>query len=129
MPEGWSPIIKTRRTSGEAEIIKNREKIDMYQKFIIAGDRKTGRGQLRLGLVTNHRDLVIDYEKVWGGGWWDRDDNARTITLYGSSGDFGPANFAHMNIIDRSLRDYRFIYTPVPGLPGNELDTSHVEWA
>lgn len=100
----------------------------MHPKFIIAGDVKTGRGYLRMGMVINHRDLIVGYEKVWGGGWWARNDETRTITLYGSSYDFGPANFAHMNMIDRELRDYQFIFTPFEGLPGNVLDTSGVEW-
>ena len=41
----------------------------MYPKFIIAGDQKTGRGYLRMGMVINHKDLRIGYEKIWGGGW------------------------------------------------------------
>ena len=38
----------------------------MYPKFIIAGDQKTGRGYLRMGMVINHKDLRIGYEKIWG---------------------------------------------------------------
>ncbi|MGM9766456.1 MAG: hypothetical protein ACI3ZO_08890 [Candidatus Cryptobacteroides sp.] len=44
----------------------------MYPKFIIAGDMRTGVGYLRMGMVINHKDLRIGYEKIWGGGWWAR---------------------------------------------------------
>ena len=100
----------------------------MYPKYIIAGDRSTGRGCLRMGMVINHKDLIVEYEKVWGGGWWDRDDRKKTITLYGSSCDFGSADFRHLKIIEREWRDYTFIYTPMTSLPGNVVDLSDVEW-
>lgn len=100
----------------------------MYPKFIIAGDPKTGRGYLRMGMVINHKDLRVGYEKIWGGGWWSRDDDRKTIVLYGSSGDFGPADFSHWKLADRELIDYTFIFTPFEHLPGNILDTSEVEW-
>lgn len=25
-------------------------------------------------MVINHKDLRVGFEKIWGGGWWDRDD-------------------------------------------------------
>lgn len=100
----------------------------MNPKYIIAGDPHTGKGYLRMGMVINHKDLIVGYEKVWGGGWWSRDDERRIVTLWGSSYDFGLADFRHLRLIDRDLRDYTFIFTPVYGLPGNELDLSDVEW-
>lgn len=100
----------------------------MYPKFIIAGDAKDGKGYLRMGMVINHKDLRIGYEKIWGGGWWARNDEAKTITLYGSSGDFGAADFRHWKRADRELRDYTFFCTPISGLPANQLDTSDIEW-
>ncbi|MDD6253368.1 MAG: hypothetical protein PUA96_04865 [Bacteroidales bacterium] len=33
---------------------------------------RTGVGYLRMGMVINHKDLRIGYEKIWGGGWWAR---------------------------------------------------------
>lgn len=101
---------------------------EMYPKFIIAGDPKDGRGFLRMGMVINHKDLRIGYEKIWGGGWWSRNDEKKTITLYGSSCDFGSADFRHWKKADRELCDYTFIYTPIETLPGNVLDTSEIEW-
>ena len=100
----------------------------MYPKFIIAGDQKTGRGYLRMGMVINHKDLRIGYEKIWGGGWWARDDERKTVTLYGASGDFGHADFSHWKMADRTMMGYTFIYTPSPSLPGNVLDTSEIMW-
>lgn len=72
----------------------------MNPKYIIAGNRVTGKGYLRMGRVVNHKDLVVGYEHVWGGGWWERNDNEKTITLYGSSCDFGSADFGHLRLID-----------------------------
>mgnify|MGYP003294059963 CR=1 FL=1 len=100
----------------------------MYPKFIIAGDPRTGEGYLRLGMAINHKDLVVGYEKVWGGGWWARNDKTRTITLYGASGDFGEPDFDYFCKGDRELSDYQFVYTPVLGGPVSVIDTSQVIW-
>lgn len=100
----------------------------MYPKFIIAGDARTGEGCLRMGMVINHKDLRIGYEKIWGGGWWSRNDETRTITLYGSSGDFGYPDFSHWKMADRQLRDYVFIYASSPSGAGKTLDTSGIRW-
>lgn len=101
----------------------------MNPKFILTADPRTPLvGTFVYGMVDQHRDLVRGYVRVHGGGWYDKDDVRKTMTLYGGSGDFGPANLAFLNRIPRELRDYTFIYQPVPGLPGNELDLSEVEW-
>ena len=100
----------------------------MHPKYIISGNPLTGRGRLRMGMVCNHRDLRVGFEKIWGGGWWARDDDKKTITLHGSSCDFGPADFSHLKQIDSELKDYTFIFTPIVNLPGNVLDLSDVEW-
>lgn len=100
----------------------------MYPKFIIAGDPKTGKGYLRMGMAINHKDLRVGYEKIWGGGWWSRNDSTKTIVLYGESYDFGHPDFSHWRMADRDLMDYTFIYTPVQNLPGNPLDTSEIIW-
>ena len=100
----------------------------MHPKYIITGDPHTGRGYIRMGMVINHKDLIVGYEKVWRGGWWARDDEKKTIILYGSSCDFGSADFRHLKLIDKELRDYTFIFTPIFNLPGNVLDLSDVEW-
>lgn len=103
-------------------------RISMYPKFIIAGSRLDGKSYLRMGMVIHHKDLRIGYEKIWGGGWWSRNDETKTIILYGCSLDFGSPDFRHMKKIDREFRDYTIIFTPLEGVPGNVLDTSEIEW-
>ncbi|MCQ2174038.1 MAG: hypothetical protein MJY61_02760 [Bacteroidales bacterium] len=44
----------------------------MNPKYIIAGNRVAGKCYLRMGRVVNHKDLVVGYEHVWGGGWLER---------------------------------------------------------
>lgn len=101
----------------------------MHPKFILVSDPKTPlTGTFVYGMVGQHRDLVQGYVKVHGGGWYDKDDVTKTITLYGSSGDYGEPRLAFLNRIPRELKAYRFLFTPFLGLPGNELDLSDVEW-
>ena len=101
----------------------------MHPKFIIVSDPKEPLiGNFVYGKVWQHKQLVKGYVKVHGGGWYLKDDEAKTMTLYGNSGDYGDPQFAFLNRIPAELKDYRFIYTPVRGLPGNTLDLSDVEW-
>ena len=107
----------------------------MYPKFILVSDpKKPLVGTFVYGLVVNHKDLVRAYEqvhgyvKVHGGGWYEKDDARKTVTLYGGSGDYGAANLAFLNRIPRELEEYSFYYTPIHGLPGNKLDLTDVEW-
>lgn len=100
----------------------------MYPKFIIVTQPGEYEGTLRMGECINHRDLVIGYEKVHGGGWYLREDERKSITLYGSSGDFGSPRLKFLNRIERRFRDYIFWYTPFIGCPPNPIDTSEVEW-
>ena len=101
----------------------------MFPKFILVSNpKKSLTGTFVYGLVWNHRDLVQGYVKVHGGGWYEKDDEKKTVTLYGESGDYGSPNLSFLNRIPRELEGYTFIYTPVHGLPGNELDLTDVEW-
>ena len=101
----------------------------MFPKFILVADpKKPLVGTFVYGMVGLHKDLIQGYVKVHGGGWYDKDDTKKTITLYGSSGDYGEPRLAFLNRIPRELEDYKFFYTPIHGLPGNELDLSDVEW-
>lgn len=100
----------------------------MYPKFIIVTQPGERKGYLRLGWCVNHKDLVIGYEKVHGGGWYLRDDDKKTITLYGSSCDYGDPKLGMIDCIDREFRDYSFWFTPYIGCPPNPLDMSHVRW-
>ncbi|MBQ4183925.1 MAG: hypothetical protein II652_03150 [Bacteroidales bacterium] len=101
----------------------------MHPKFIIVSDPGTPlSGSFVYGLVGSHRELVKGYVKVHGGGWYLKDDVKKTMTLYGSSGDYGEPRLAFLNRIPKELRDYRFIFSPGWNLPGNVLDLSEVEW-
>ena len=91
----------------------------MYPKFILVSDpKKPLVGTFVYGKVWNHKDLFEAYEKahgyvkIHGGGWYEKDDARKTVTLYGESGDYGAANLS----------------TPIHGLPGNKLDLTDVEW-
>ena len=101
----------------------------MNPKFILVSDPKTPlTGTFVYGLVSQHRDLVRGYVKVHGGGWYVKDDVRRTMTLYGSSGDYGEPRLAFLNRIPKELEGYAFYFTPIKGLPGNRLDLEDVEW-
>lgn len=101
----------------------------MHPKFILVSDPQSPlTGTFVYGMVFQHMDLVKGYVKVHGGGWYNKDDAAKTMTLYGSSGDYGSPRLSFLNRIPSELRGYKFFYTPIWGLPGNELDLSDIEW-
>ncbi len=101
----------------------------MHPKFILVSDPQSPlTGTFVYGMVFQHKDLVKGYVKVHGGGWYNKDDAAKTMTLYGSSGDYGAPKLSFLNRIPSELRGYKFFYSPIWGLPGNELDLSDVEW-
>ena len=101
----------------------------MFPKFILVADpKKPLVGTFVYGMVGQHKDLVHGYVKVHGGGWYDKDDAKKTITLYGSSGDYGEPRLAFLNRIPSELRPYTFLYTPIQGLPANPLDLTDVDW-
>ena len=107
----------------------------MFPKFVLVSDPKRPLiGTFVYGMTGQHKDLVRDYEQVHGyvktrgGGWYEKDDAAKTITLYGSSGDYGSPRLSFLNRIPSELRPYTFLYTPIPNLLANTLDLTDVEW-
>ena len=56
-----------------------------HPKFILTGD-----GRLRLGLVDQHRDLLLPGEQCYGGGWYEFNADRTRMLLYRQSYDFGP---------------------------------------
>lgn len=101
----------------------------MHPKFILVSEpQRPLTGTFVYGMVFQHKDLVKGYVKVHGGGWYKKDDSSKTMTLYGSSGDYGSPRLSFLNRIPEELRGYKFFYSPVWGLPGNELDLSDIEW-
>lgn len=63
---------------------------DVFPKFIIETDDELG-DCLIISKCTYHKQLVINADKVKGGGWFDFDRENKTFTLYGDSHDFGEA--------------------------------------
>lgn len=101
----------------------------MHPKFILVSyPDKPLVGTFVYGLVFQHKDLVDDYVKVHGGGWYIKDDEKKTMTLYGSSGDYGSPKLSFLNRIPKELEGYTFLFSPGWNLPGNVLDLSEVEW-
>ena len=101
----------------------------MHPKFIIVSRPDTPRkGRLVYGMVGSHRDLMEGYVKVHGGGWYARDDEKKTMLLYGSSGDFGEPRLDFLDQLPSELRDYSFSYSPDWGKSCVPLDVSGAEW-
>ena len=101
----------------------------MHPKFILVSEPQSPlTGTFVYGMVFQHKDLVKGYVKVHGGGWYSKADAAKPMTLYGSSGDYGAPKLSFLNRIPEELRGYRFFYSPIWGLPGNELELTDVEW-
>ena len=63
-------------------------------------------------MVCSHRELIEGYVKVHGGGWYAKDDEKKTMLLYGSSGDFGEPRLDLLSEIPFELQDYTFYYSP-----------------
>ncbi len=101
----------------------------MHPKFIlVSSPEQPLAGTFVYGLVGQHKELVQGYVKVHGGGWYLKDDAARTMTLYGSSGDYGEPKLAFLNRIPSELRGYKFFFSPGWNLPPNELDLTDIEY-
>lgn len=58
----------------------------MAQKFII------NNGNLVMGHVDYHRELVKDHSTTKGGGYWEFDRESNIMYLYSESMDFGQAH-------------------------------------
>ena len=101
----------------------------MHPKFILVSrPDKPLVGTFVFGLVHQHKDLVDGYVKVHGGGWYIKDDVKKTMTLYGSSGDYGAPKLSFLNRIPKELEGYTFLFSPGWNLPGHALDLTDVEW-
>ena len=107
----------------------------MHPKFILVSAPGAPLvGTFVYGLVGQHKELVqratdaMGYVKVHGGGWYLKDDDAKTMTLYGSSGDYGEPKLAFLNRIPWELRGYRFFFSPGWNVPPNELDLTDMEY-
>lgn len=84
--------------------------MEVNRKFIIENYQELG-DCLVIAKCDYHKDLVCDENSVKGGGWWRLDDD--TITLYGSSEQFGKAElddilkcFVNNNVFNTPLLEY-----------------------
>ena len=101
----------------------------MHPKFIIVSQPEEPLvGRLIYGKVNSHRNLVEGYVKVHGGGWYEKDDEKKSMLLYGSSGDYGEPKLQFLNRIPDELKGYKFLFSPDWGKTLSELDMSEVEW-
>ena len=101
----------------------------MHPKFIIVSRPEEPLvGSFVYGKVNSHRHLVEGYVKVHGGGWYEKDNEKKTMLLYGSSGDYGEPHLDFLNRIPCKLKDYTFYFSPDWGKTSTKLDVSGVEW-
>ena len=84
--------------------------MEVNRKFIIENYQELG-DCLVIAKCDYHKDLVCNEDSVKGGGWWRLDDD--TITLYGSSEQFGKAElddilkcFENGNVFNTPLLEY-----------------------
>ena len=90
--------------------------MEKFSKFIIEDDK------LILMKVTFHKNIVVNKNKVKGGGWFTFDLNTKTYTLFGESHDFGKAKVEDIQAsianekvysgkgLYRTLNEYNFNY-------------------
>lgn len=65
--------------------------MDVFPKFIIETDDQKG-DCLIIAKVTRHYQIVVNRDKVKGGGWFKMDRPSNTITFHGESDEFGKAS-------------------------------------
>ena len=101
----------------------------MHPKFIIVSRPENPlTGRLVYGNVSSHRELIEGYVKIRGGGWYNKDDEKKTIVLYGSSGDFGEPRLDLLKEIPVSLKGYKLFVSSDWGKTSVEMDINGVEW-
>lgn len=55
-----------------------------HPKFIL-----TAKGEIKMGMVTLHKDLLESGDQCIGGGYWEVDYGSNRLLLDGESTDFG----------------------------------------
>lgn len=83
------------------------------RKFIIVKDWSEKNVEIRIGYPIFHRDLlnksdIKDRIICCGGGRWNLDYDNKTITLYGSSDDFGKPNKKDIETAIKNLDDHAY---------------------
>lgn len=65
-----------------------------YPKFIV-----TLKGELRLGMVNRHYELLQPGEKCLGGGYYEFDYLSGRLLLSGASTDFGKPRWEYLDVL------------------------------
>ena len=83
------------------------------RKFIIVNDKFGKNTEIRIGWPIYHRDLLDKSDEkegkdCYGGGRWNLDYENKTITLYGSSDDFGKPNKKDIEIAIKNMDDHKW---------------------
>lgn len=83
-----------------------------HPKFII-----TSKGYLRLGMVTLHRDLLMEHEDCLGGGFYELDYVGNRLVLSGKSFDYGPPRWSKVEMLQvpEAYRGMSIIYRDARG--------------
>jgi hypothetical protein len=83
----------------------------MAKKFII------NNGNLVMGHVEYHKELLSDHTKTVGGGWWEYNKEKDIMYLYSRSMDFGQAKREDVigaiqtGLISTSLNNTKFFHS------------------
>lgn len=82
------------------------------QKFII-----TSRGELRMGDVNMHRNLLLPGDHCLGGGYWSIDYVSLTVVLSGMSQDYGEPQWGRVDVlwVPSGYSGMRFVYESAHG--------------
>ena len=88
--------------------------------------------EIKDGALTKYNgpggEVVIPKGVTVISGWYEKDDEKKTMLLYGASGDYGEPALEFLSRIPRSLKGYAFYYAPDLDERPEPLDLSSVEW-
>lgn len=78
-----------------------------YPKFILTRD-----GHLRLGMVMRHAYLLQPGDSCMGGGYYRVNHISKQVILSGSSSDYGPPQWRHVNhvLLPDGYEGYSFVW-------------------
>lgn len=114
---------------GKATNDTPQNRLPMNPKFIICCPPDDPEcGTFVYGMVHQHKDLIQSRTYIRGGGWFQKNDFTKTMTLYGDSGDFGSPRFEYLRRVPAELKDYHFTYAEEWGDPEHDLSMKDIEW-
>ena len=95
----------------------------LHPKFII-----TEKGELRLGRVRIHEDLIKKGEKdCYGGGYYEIDIINNVMLLYDESGDYGEPQWNVFETIkvSKAYRGLRIVYRTEKNVKQGEIEITN----